>query len=262
MTRRTNFLRNFFILLTITNAVSGLIFTTAKKCHWNSECDSDWCEVDRSRWDWWFRGGKCAGFVSKDQCAGKSHLRSAKEITNKYGGDFLKMCAWTLTWGCPGQPGSPDRAGNDGTAEYQCCCDHKYYMEPMCSAYMLTTGCDWTNTWGCPGQNSPNKAGDDGSVGYKCCCEAEHWKDAVINYVVQKLGANSCSKGTLVNTEAECRQAAIQNLKKSSAFAGKRNWSEYPEGCFLLDGYFYFNKHPLFNRPNAKASRVCQVRGV
>ena len=180
MTRRTNFLRIILIVLTITNTVSG-VYWASKICWGHSACHDDHDSyTGRCRYTGkHLIAGACVVKWKKKWCSGTESVYDSdkvKDLEEEYGGDFMKMCAWTLRWGCPGQPGSPERAGNDGTGEYQCCCDHKYYIQPMCAAYMATTGCAWTKTWGCPGQSSPKQAGDDGSVGYKCCCEAEHWK--------------------------------------------------------------------------------------
>ena len=75
------------------------------------------------------------------------------------------------------------------------------------------------------------------------------------------MGENSCSQGTLVDTEAECRQVALQ-LKGSSALAIVKSWYRYPKGCFtgFSDSNMYFNTHST-GRADSYYSPVCKVKG-
>ena len=79
-------------------------------------------------------------------------------------------------------------------------------------------------------------------------------------YVAQDFGKNSCSQGTLVDTEAECKQAALA-LKGSSTLKYVGSWSYYPKGCLSgSDGNWEFNTHSI-GSARADESPVCKVQG-
>ena len=80
-------------------------------------------------------------------------------------------------------------------------------------------------------------------------------------YVAQDFGKNSCSQGTLVDTEAECKQAALE-LKGSSALRSVKSWDYVSKGCLTgsSDSYFYFNTHSTGNG-HSMYSPVCKVKG-
>ena len=80
-----------------------------------------------------------------------------------------------------------------------------------------------------------------------------------IKYVAQDFGKNSCSHGTLVNTEAECRQAAPQ-LKKRSKLNSVFPAPTLAKGCIEASssGDVYFNTHSTGGE-NVHYSPVCRL---
>ena len=83
------------------------------------------------------------------------------------------------------------------------------------------------------------------------------------SYVAQDFGKNSCSQGTLVDTEAECKQAALA-LKGSSALRAVDSWSYIPKGCFFTGSSgsnVYFNTHST-GSGHSMFSPVCKVKGT
>ena len=83
------------------------------------------------------------------------------------------------------------------------------------------------------------------------------------NYVAQDFGKNFCSKGTLVSTLAECRQAALQVKQSSTLNRGSVHSYYYPRGCFAGTTYrnFGFNTH-WRGGASASWSPVCRVKGT
>ena len=79
---------------------------------------------------------------------------------------------------------------------------------------------------------------------------------AAAAFFLGNAGRNFCSQGTLVNTEAECRQAA-----HGKVFADTFSSSGWPKGCFVYyNGHYYFNTHSV-GKGNSNARPVCQVGG-
>ena len=79
-------------------------------------------------------------------------------------------------------------------------------------------------------------------------------------YVAQDFGENSCSQGKPVDTEAECRQAALA-VKKSSNLTYIGSWPAWPKGCSAgSDGNWDFNKHST-GAGRSDESPVCKVKG-
>ena len=80
-------------------------------------------------------------------------------------------------------------------------------------------------------------------------------------YVAQDFGRNSCSQGTLVDTEAGCKQAALQ-LKGSSALRSVKSWDYVSKGCLTgsSDRSIYFNTHST-GKGNSNYSPVCKLKG-
>ena len=85
---------------------------------------------------------------------------------------------------------------------------------------------------------------------------SEHW------YTVQDFGKNNCSKGTLVNTVAECRQAALE-VKGNPNLANIESWPIFAKGCFTgsTNDYFHFNKHST-GGGHSSFSPVCKLKGM
>ena len=83
------------------------------------------------------------------------------------------------------------------------------------------------------------------------------------NYVAQDFGKNFCSKGTLVSTLAECKQAALQVKQSSTLYHGSSLYSYYiPRGCFAdAYGNFGFNTH-WRGGSSTDWSPVCRVKGT
>merc|ERR1719201_1099838 len=74
-------------------------------------------------------------------------------------------------------------------------------------------------------------------------------------------GSNSCSQGTLVNTEAECKEAARQ-MSGSNSFQYSFSSSSRPKGCWRWTptGRFYFKPHST-GGGSSYARPVCKVGG-
>merc|ERR1719174_3289079 len=82
------------------------------------------------------------------------------------------------------------------------------------------------------------------------------------NYLLESAYSNSCTKGTLVNTEAACKEAARQVTGSDAGFESTFSNSYYPKGCFVNpDGRFSFNTHST-GRGHDIARPVCQVGGT
>ena len=115
-----------------------------------------------------------------------------------------------------------------------------------CYCFLVPRPRDWPPDWAARPPSSPHL------ISYLA---------SKYRYVAQDFGKNSCSQGTLVDTVAECRQAALE-LRGSPTLATIKSWSYYPKGCSedSEDNEFYFNTHST-GRGDPDSSPVCKVKG-